>query len=261
MPGTAAGLGVELGIKARPVPPGTRRPSSATVAGSQSGKHVPCRGCEDVCRAPRAQRGEPASVPASCQAATSRPPSGDVTSSTLPCRGHRGSWSPPAPRPYLPGHRQPGRAVQPCNPPASSWPCPVGQVSAKHLTGGGLSGGSGAGGRHVGGGRSLSPLEQQGCHFITLPSQGRAEPTWAPQRHTICQHPCQAAPRGASAPAWEHPRVPVPPLRGGRRGSGSAEGGGPGGACASCRSPAQPRSASRRPVPLGRGPRNQQKDK
>lgn len=160
MPGSAAGLGVEPGIPASPVPPGTRRPCSATAAGSQSGKHVPRRGREDARRAPRAQSGEPACVPASRRAAASRPPSGDVTASTLPSRGLSGTEAP---------GRPPAQPVPARSPPARAC-CPASQVPR-----GGCSGSSGAGGRRVRGGRTLGHLEQPGCH--SSGSRARAGPS------------------------------------------------------------------------------------
>lgn len=158
MPGSAAGLGVEPGIPASPVPPGTRRPCSATAAGSQSGKHVPRRGREDVCRAPRAQSGEPACVPASRRAAASRVGTSQLQPSPPEgCRAQRLLVA-PRPSPFLPGHRQPGPAVRPRRSPR-----------------GGCSGSSGAGGRRVRGGRTLGHLEQPGCH--SSGSRARAGPS------------------------------------------------------------------------------------
>lgn len=268
VPGSAAGLGVEPGIPASPVPPGTRRPCSATAAGSQSGKHVPRRGREDVCRAPRAQSGEPACVPASRRAAASRPPSGDATSSTLPSRGLSGTEAP---------GRPPAQPVPARSPPARAC-CPASQVPQ-----GGLLGEQWGRGQTRARGPDPGPPRAARVPLVRVPSQGRTEPAWAPRGPpSASRHPRQAAPRGASAPAWERPPVPGPPLRGGRRGAGSAEGGGPGGRvepASHAKAPPGPAGPAATQAPAGRppprspphphgvlcrgegGPRNQQKDK
>lgn len=260
VPGSAAGLGVEPGIPASPVPPGTRRPCSATAADSQSGKHVPRRGREDACRGPRAQSGEPARVPASRRAAASRPPSGDVTASTLPSRGLSGTEAP---------GRPPAQPVPARSPPARAC-CPASQVPQ-----GGLLGEQWGRGQTRARGPDPGPPRAARVPLVRVPSQGRTEPAWAPRGPpSASRHPRQAAPRGASAPAWERPPVPGPPLRGGRRGAGSAEGGGPGGrvepashakappgpagpaatqAPAGRPPPRSPPAPSRSPVPRGRG--------
>lgn len=268
VPGSAAGLGVEPGIPASPVPPGTRRPCSATAAGSQSGKHVPRRGREDACRAPRAQSGEPACVPASRRAAASRPPSGDVTASTLPSRGLSGTEAP---------GRPPAQPVPARSPPARAC-CPASQVPQ-----GGLLGEQWGRGQTRARGPDPGPPRAARVPLVRVPSQGRTEPAWAPRGPpSASRHPRQAAPRGASAPAWERPPVPGPPLRGGRRGAGSAEGGGPGGwvePASHAKAPPGPAGPAATRAPVGRppprspphphgvlcrgegGPQNQQKDK
>lgn len=164
MPGSAAGLGVEPGIPASPVPPGTRRPCSATAAGSQSGKHVPRRGREDACRAPRAQSGEPACVPASRRAAASRPPSGDVTASTLPSRGLLGTEAP---------GRPPAQPVPARSPPARAC-CPASQVPQ-----GGLLGEQWGRGQTRARGPDPGPPRAARVPLVRVPSQGRTEPAEA----------------------------------------------------------------------------------
>lgn len=269
MPGSAAGLGVEPGIPASPVPPGTRRPCSATVAGSQSGKHVPRRGREDVCRAPRAQSGEPACVPASRRAAASRPPSGDVTASTLPSRGLSGTEAP---------GRPPAQPVPARSPPARAC-CPASQVPR----GGAARGAVGPGADACEGAGPWATSSSQGA-TRQGPEPGQDRARVGPQRPAICQPaPAPGSPEGGLCTSLGTPASPgTAPQRWPARGwiCGGRGAGGPGGARVSRQSPARPcwsssntgpRGASPAPIrpphPHGvlcrgeGGPRNQQKDK
>lgn len=163
--------------------------------------------------------------------------------------------------------------------------CPVtaspGLLSGLAGPPGGLLGEQWGRGQTRAGGPDPGPPRAARVPLVRVPSQGRTEPAWAPRGPpSASRHPRQAAPRGASAPAWERPPVPGPPLRGGRRGAGSAEGGGRGAGwsprlapkprpallvqqntgprCASAPAgrlppPPIPPAPSRSPVPRGRG--------
>lgn len=243
VPGSAAGLGVEPGIPASPVPPGTRRPCSATAAGSQSGKHVPRRGREDVCRAPRAQSGEPACVPASRRAAASRPPSGDVTSSIFPSRGLSGTEAP---------GRPPAQPVPARSPPARAC-CPASQVPR----GGAARGAVGPGADACEGAGPWATSSSQGA-TRQGPEPGQDRARVGPQRPAICQPaPTPGSPEGGLRTSLGTPASPgTAPQRWPARGwiCGGRGAGGPGGARVSRQSPARPCWSSSNTGPRGASP-------
>lgn len=106
--------------------------------------HLSLCGCEAVSRTSWGQRGEPASVPASCQTAVSRPLRWDFTSS-LPAlqRAVRAAAAPACSRAHTcPVTISPGMVSRPVIPQWAARLCPAGCVSSEHLPLQSLSGSS-----------------------------------------------------------------------------------------------------------------------